>query len=120
MQSRHPIAASLALACVLSACATSSQSTAPGTGETAFEGTIVSVDTSPWAYDGNAVIVVATRDAGTRQVQLPARWNLCKAEAPADVQSLAPDDRVHVAGAVDDSGAVVVCAQPGHHLRKAD
>ena len=33
-------------------------------------------------------------------VQLPARWNLCKAQAPADVQALKPRDRVQATGTV--------------------
>ncbi|HEY1141471.1 MAG TPA: hypothetical protein VGE88_14900 [Lysobacter sp.] len=112
----------IALACTLSACATRpAHTTSLVAGEQAtFEGRIVGVDTNPWAYDGNAVVTVATDTGGTVQVQLPARWNLCKAEAPGDVQALRPDDRVQVAGTVTDAGSVVVCEQPQHHLRKVD
>jgi hypothetical protein len=106
----------------LSACATPAAHTsllAPGEQAT-FEGRIVGVDTNPWAYDGNAVVTVATANSETVQVQLPARWNLCKAEAPGDVQGLRPDDHVQVAGTVTEAGTVVVCEQPQHHLRKVD
>lgn len=115
-------ATAIALAGTLSACATPHAHTAslvPGEQAT-FEGRIDGVDTNPWAYDGNAVITVATVNGGTVQVQLPARWNLCKAEAPGDVQALRPGDRVHVAGTVTDAGTVVVCEQSQHHLRKMD
>jgi tRNA(Ile2) C34 agmatinyltransferase TiaS len=112
----------IVLACTLSACATRpahTTSLVPGEQAT-FEGRIVGVDTNPWAYDGNAVVTVATDNSGTVQVQLPARWNLCKAEAPDDVQALRSDDRVQVAGTVTEAGTVVVCEQPQHHLRKVD
>ena len=106
----------------LSACATApATSTSLVEGQqAAIEGEVVSVDTAPWAYDGNAVITVSTSNAGTVQVQLPARWNLCKAEPFGDVQALKPKDRVHVAGTVTGTGTVVVCEQPQHHLRKAE
>ena len=108
---------------LLSACTstpkTSASSLVPG-GQAAFEGRIVSVDTNPWAYDGNAVVTVATDRTGTLQVQLPARWNLCKAEPLGDVQAFKPGDRVHVAGTVDEAGVVIVCEQPQHHLRKLE
>lgn len=106
----------------LSACATAPATTASLVeGQQAIiEGEVVSVDTDPWAYDGNAVVTVRTNDAGTVQVQLPARWNLCKAEPFGDVQALKPHDRVHVAGTVTEAGTLVVCEQPQHHLRKMD
>jgi hypothetical protein len=113
---------SVVLACALSACATApAQTSSPMPGEQAtFDGRIVSVDTDPWAYDGNAVVTVATDDSATVQVQLPARWNLCKAEPLGDVQALKANDRVHVVGTVTEDGTVVVCEQPQHHLRKME
>lgn len=114
--------ASIAVACALTACATAptqTSSSLPGE-QAAFDGRIVSVDTDPWAYDGNAVVTVATDDSATVQVQLPARWNLCKAEPLGDVQALMTNDRVHVAGTVTEAGTVVVCEQPQHHLRKVE
>jgi hypothetical protein len=111
------LAIAIAIA-TLSACATTT-SLVEGQQAT-IEGEVISVDTDPWAYDGNAVITVSTRDAGTMQVQLPARWNLCKAEPFGDVQALKPKDRVHAAGTVTSAGTLVVCEQPEHHLRKAE
>lgn len=86
--------------------------------EATLEGTVVSVDTAPWAYDGNAVVTVAGPPPGNVAVQLPARWNLCKAPPPDEVQALKPGDRVQVAGTVTAPRELVVCQQPVHHLRK--
>lgn len=105
---------------VLAACATAPAPTAAAGGEAAFEARIVSVDTDPWAYDGNAVITVSTSATEPVQVQLPARWNLCKAAPPGDVQALKAGDRVHVAGTEVEPGIVVVCERPDHHLRKVE
>ena len=85
-----------------------------------IEGQVVSVDTAPWAYDGNAVVSVSTSRAGTISVQLPARWNLCKAQSPGDVQALKPGDRVRAIGAVAAPDTLVECEQPQHTLRKVE
>ena len=116
---------------VLSACAMAPSATAPPAtapsatalvvGQQAtIEGEVVSVDTAPWAYDGNAVLTVSTASAGTVSVQLPARWNLCKAQAPADVQALKPRDRVQATGTVTAPDTLVVCEQPQHALRRVE
>ena len=108
----------------LAACATAPSTPTSGAlavGQQAtLEGYVVSVDTDPWAYDGNAVITVSTATAGTIKVQLPARWNLCKAQPLDDLQSLRPRDRVEVVGTVTAPGELVVCEQPQHRLRKVD
>ena len=105
----------------LSACATTPTGGALVVGQQAtFEGDVVSVDTNPWAYDGNAVVTVSTAAAGTVRVQLPARWNLCKAQPLEDVQALKPRDRVQVVGTVTAPGELVVCAQPEHRLRRIE
>lgn len=105
----------------LSACATASKGGALMVGQqAAIEGEVVSVDTAPWTYDGNAVITVSVANAGTVNVQLPARWNLCKAQPLGDVQALKPRDRVQVVGTVTAPGEMVVCAEPGHRLRKVE
>ncbi|MFS8063833.1 MAG: hypothetical protein ACMG5Z_04510 [Luteimonas sp.] len=113
------IAATLA---ALTACATTSPAgTALVVGQQAtIEGAVVSVDTTPWAYDGNAVVTVSTASAGTVSVQLPARWNLCKAQPLEDVQALKPRDRVQAIGTVTAPDTLVVCEQPQHALHKVE
>lgn len=106
---------------VLSACATAPAGKPLKAGQQAtLQGNVVSVDTAPWAYDGNASIVVSTSEAGNVDVQLPARWNLCKAQPLGDVQALKLGDRVEVVGTVAESNRLVVCAEPQHLLRKVD
>jgi hypothetical protein len=106
---------------VLSACATVPAGKPLKAGQQAsLQGNVVSVDTAPWAYDGNAIIVISTSDAGNVDVQLPARWNLCKAQPLGDVQALKPGDRVEVVGTVSESNRLVVCSEPQHLLRKVD
>lgn len=105
----------------LSACATTPTATATTLviGQQAtISGDVVGVDTDPWAYDGNAVITVATATAGTVKVQLPARRNLCKAQPLDDVQALKPGDRVEAVGTVTAADELVVCEQPQHRLNK--
>lgn len=115
---RLPGAAALLLA--LSSCAILPANRPLAAGQsTAFEGRVVSVDTHPWAYDGNAVVAVGT-SGGTVNVQLPARWNLCKAAPPQDVQTLKPGDRVQVVGTATAADEVVVCGQADDRLRKLD
>ena len=88
--------------------------------EASIEGAVVGVDTAPWTYDGNAVVTVATTTSGTVKVQLPARWNLCKAQPHQGIQELKPRDRVRAVGTVADDNSLVVCAQPQHLLRKIE
>jgi hypothetical protein len=116
---------------LMSACAMAPSATAPPAAappatalvvgqQATIEGELVSVDTAPWAYDGNAVLTVSTASAGTVSVQLPARWNLCKAQPPADVQALKPRDRVQAIGTVTALDTLVVCEQPQHALRRVE
>ena len=120
--SRARDAVALSSLLVLAACTT----TPSGSGalvvgqEASIEGDVLSVDTAPWAYDGNAVVTVATAASGTVKVQLPARWNLCKAQPHVGVQELKPRDRVRAVGTAAGDNSLVVCAQPQHQLRKID
>ena len=102
----------------LSACAVAPTRNALVIGQQAMiEGEVLRVDTDPWTYDGNAVITVST-ETGTVDVQLPARWNLCKAPPLDDVRALKPRDRVQAIGTVTAPGKLVVCELPTHLLRK--
>lgn len=87
--------------------------------EATISGRVVAIDTDPWAYDGNAVIQVATDAHGIVQVHLPARWNLCAAPA-VDVTALAVGDEVRATGTAGAEGELVVCSQGTHFLREAD
>lgn len=116
----RPMAFTAALL-ALSACATAPAGQAFVEGKQAtIEGSVVSVDTAPWAYDGNAVVTLSTATARIVRVQLPARWNLCKAPPPGDVQALQPGDRVHAIGTATAADEIVVCEQPQHLLRKLE
>ena len=102
----------------LGACSTSPTATALVVGQQAtLEGKVVKVDTTPWTYDGSAVVTSAT-SAGDVNVQLPARWNLCKAPPPDDVASLKAGDVVQAIGEVTGSNEMVVCALPEHRLQR--
>jgi hypothetical protein len=114
---RHATAVLLALA-VLGGCAVT-----PATGtfvagqQVAFDGRVVSVDTAPWAYDGNAVVVVDVAPSHAVHVQLPARWNLCKAPS-VDAQALKAGDRVHVVASATAADSVTVCERAEHRLER--
>ena len=113
--------ATLAATVVLAACTTTPTTSSPtlAAGQQAtVTGSIVSVDTTPWTYDGSAVVKIAATN-GQVDVHLPARWNLCKAPPPDDVQSLKAGDRVQATGTVTDDGALVVCERAEHGLRRA-
>ena len=108
----------LVLLCGAGGCAVAPSAPTFTTGEdVAFDGRVVSVDTAPWAYDGNAVVVVATDASREVRVQLPARWNLCKAPA-VDAQALKAADRVHVVASAEDAGSVTVCTSAEHRLTR--
>ena len=100
----------IVLGSVMSAVGCASHAPMPpaAAGPQAIEGAIASIDTAPWAYDGNAVIVVDTSVHGQVAVQLPARWNLCQA-SPVDVEALRVGMRVEATGAMDTQGELVVC-----------
>ena len=82
------LTATLAACLALAACTTTPSAPAWVPGQQAtVEGQVATVDTTPWTYDGSAVITLAT-PSGNVDVHLPARWNLCKAPPPEDVQAL--------------------------------
>jgi hypothetical protein len=119
----HPrlAAVSAALALLATAgCASAPPAAALAPGSQArVEGTVAAIDTQPWAYDGNAVVALDTAAHGRVSVQLPARWNLCKA-APVDVAALAVGARARAVGTVTADGSVVVCEGAGDALVRID
>lgn len=96
-------------------CATGPEAAPERDDNRSIEGEIISIDTSPWMYDGNAVVIVETGNGERTSVQLPARWNLCKA-APVDVDALRVGMRVLALGSTGEEGEVVVCQHATHRL----
>ena len=105
----------LGLMLATTACALPAQREAAPGGNERIEGNIASIDTQPWSYDGHAVVEVDVPGRGRVPVQLPARWNLCQAAA-VDVQSLAVGMHVQAVGALEDDGAITICADRAHQL----
>jgi len=84
-------------------------------GRAGMEGRIASIDLQPWTYDGNAVVELDTVAHGTVVVELPARWNLCKAP-PVDTDILTVGTRVRAVGALAGERRLVVCGDKAHLL----
>ena len=111
--------ATLATCLTLAACTTTPAAPAWVPGQQAtVEGQVATVDTTPWTYDGSAVITLAT-PSGNVDVHLPARWNLCKA-APVDVAAMRVGQRVRAVGSVTEDRDVVVCERAEHRLQPLD
>ena len=83
--------------------------------QVAVDGTILAIDTDPWAYDGNAVVSLQTAAYGPMHVQLPARWNLCKAGS-VNVAALKVGQAVRAVGTLIAAGEIVVCERAEHRL----
>lgn len=116
----------IAVSCTLAALLAGAgcTSTAPSTQglvagrQVVFEGRLDAIDTSPWTYDGNARLVVDTVAHGDVVVELPARWNLCKAAGIGDAGAFAVGERVQVAGTVSPDRTVVVCEHAQHRIER--
>lgn len=112
----------------LAGCATGTSGDATGSSARALvidqpvviEGVVSRVDTSPMAYDGNALVVVSTDAHGTVTVHLPARRNLCKAQGMDLLDTLQAGDRLRVDGTATGPGEVSVCLEASHRLQRAD
>jgi hypothetical protein len=100
-------------------CATTASAPLTEGGRATLIGTIASVDTKPWTYDGNAVVQLDTATHGRVSVQLPARWNLCKAPAVA-VDTLVVGRRARASGTANSEGALVVCSSAEDRLVAID
>jgi hypothetical protein len=114
---RHVVlATTVCLAVVAGGCATAPSASALVAGSQAtVDGTIAAIDTKPWTYDGNAVVLLDTAAHGRVSVQLPARWNLCKA-GQVDVAALVVGRRARAVGTVTEDGGMVVCERAEHRL----
>lgn len=105
---------------LLAACGTTgpaASALASGT-EVEFEGRLQAVDTAPWAYDGNAKLVVDSNAHGEVTVELPARYNLCKAPGIGEAGTFSAGDRVRVAGTVTAASTVSVCERATHRIER--
>lgn len=111
----HIVAGALGIALAATACATHPAPPLQAGSQVSIEGTILSIDTQRWAYDGNAVIRVETPQHRRMAVQLPARWNLCKAP-PVDVEALAVGMQVRAVGTAGAGDELVVCQEEAHRL----
>ena len=101
----------------LAGCAALPSSPAAAVGrDLAFAGTVVSVDTAPWAYDGSAVVVVESGAQGRIAVELPARYNLCKAQGIGAASQLTAGMKVDVNGRLTAPGRLSVCESASHHI----
>lgn len=84
------------------------------------EGAVAGVDTSPMAYDGNALVRVTTTAHGTVTVHLPARRNLCQAQGFELLEELRPGDRVRVEGLATGPGDISVCQSAADRLQRIE
>ncbi len=87
--------------------------------QASIEGRITAIDLTPWTFDGNAVIQIASDVNGPVSVQLPARWNLCKAQ-PVNTNKLAVGRRVRVLGTVGQAGEIGVCERADDQVQLLD
>lgn len=85
-----------------------------------IEGEVASVDLSPMAYDGDALVVVTSAAHGAVTVHLPARRNLCKAQGFDLLTELKPGDRVRVEGAVTGAADVTLCQDAADRLQRIE
>jgi hypothetical protein len=114
---RTLIVAIAAAILVMAACVATPGKVAPLAvgSEVTVNGTILAIDTDPWAYDGNAVVSLQSAASGPMHVQLPARWNLCNS-TPVNVAALKVGQNVRVVGTLIAAGEIAVCQRAEHRL----
>lgn len=103
--------ASLCLLVLIAACSSPTPASGDGT-----RGTVTSVDLSPMAYDGDAVIVMETAAGESVAVHVPARMNLCAARGLDLVGDLRVGDEIDVTGETGPDGAIRPCAEAEHSI----
>ena len=110
----------LFLAALLAACSAPeapADGRTAGTTDRAYTGRVVSVDRSPMAFDGDALVDVQPDDGSARiVVHVPARQNLCAATIDG-LGEVAPGDRVEVRGDATRAGTVTPCERADHVFR---
>ena len=65
-----------------------------------------------------SIVVVDSAAHGAVKVQLPARWNLCRATGIDTASTLRPGDRVRVVGTATDPDTLTVCDGAKHALQR--
>lgn len=85
-----------------------------------LEGRVSSVDTSPMAYDGDALLLLESDSRGTVTVHVPARTNLCRAQGLGLLGQLQPGDRLRAEGQASGPRDITVCEHPSHRLQRLD
>lgn len=88
--------------------------------EVVVEGRVLSVDLSPMAYDGDALVLLDSQSHGAVTVHVPARTNLCRAQGLEVLGELRPQDRIRVAGKATGQRDITVCESPTHRLQRLD
>lgn len=84
------------------------------TSDTAITGTVTSVDYTPMAADGDAIILIQTAEDQTYTVLIPARINLCQASFP-DTE-LQVGNNIQVSGDSSQPNTIRPCESPDHFL----
>lgn len=117
MNHRRAPSVFLSLLSMLVAHGCASTASAPNGTDLRFEGRVTGVDMTPWTYDGNAVITVAQDGARPVAVELPARWNLCRAQAVQSPETL-QGQRVRVVARATEPGRAVACGSAEHRVER--
>lgn len=114
--------AAVLMAFMLAACATPGGAAQPlaADGQVIVEGRVVSIDATPMAYDGDALVVLDSVLHGPLTVHLPARTNLCRAQGLDLLGELRVGDRLQVEGLATGPGDITVCQEASHRLRRID
>jgi hypothetical protein len=75
-------------------------------------GKVKSVDTKPWAVDGNAVIILTTTDNSDIKILIPSGESACQFPNIAVVYSIKEGDKVNVKGKFDiNASTITICDQ---------
>ena len=118
----YAIATAAALLLGMAGCAATGSAAGPMVVDqrAVIEGQVASVDLSPMAYDGDALVVVTSATQGDITVHLPARRNVCKAQGLDLMDELKPDDRVRVEGLTTGAGEIRLCQDVADRLQRID
>lgn len=83
------------------------------------EGRVSRIDRAPIAFDGDGLLVLATRAHGEVTVRLAARRNLCQAQGLDLFHTATVGMRIEAAGTATGSADLSVCRESTHYLKAA-